>query len=522
MRKSFKYLNKLRSVFYTLHFTLYTSFFKLLAFRFRVLAFSFLLLAFGPFETFAQGTAPFIKTFGLNGYYYGKDIIRCKDSTFIFVGSSDIDNWHNSDALIVRLDSNLNQMIWNKNIGGINVDWATGIAEDSDTTFIVCGYSNSYSANSDYDIRCLKISITGNIIWQKSYGGNDWDFAYAIKKLSDNNFLISGKSASNTFGKDNGYALKINSDGDTLWQKYYAVNFNSGFNKATELKDSSLVFAGFIENELPHINKNGLIVATDANGNFKWQQQYGDTLEDELKSVETSKLSNVFWACGYTEGKSGWKGKQKYVLKLDYSGSIYVQDSTSGVGGETYYDINETLDTNIVLINHTTYGGYGKDVQSFKFDRDINFNAASSFGYTKEDICYSLKILDIQRYVAIGYTNSFNNSLASILIIYGFINQIGVSVSSEINSIKSVSEEISSGSIIYPNPFSGMSYIRTNILHPSFSLFNGLGQLISNNVYSVKKTGPEFIFKNENLTTGMYFLKIHNERSQQILKLNIY
>ena len=95
---------------------------------------------------------------------------------------------------------------WQKCLGGSDRDYAGSIQQTSDGGFIVAGYSCSNDGDvsghhgtpgdsTDYWI--VKLDSTGEIDWQRSLGGSDWDWAFSIQQTADGGFIVAGRSESN-------------------------------------------------------------------------------------------------------------------------------------------------------------------------------------------------------------------------------------------------------------------------------------------------------------------------------------
>lgn len=121
---------------------------------------------------------------------------------------------------------------WQKSFGGSANDVANSIQQTSDGGYIVAGSSNSndgdvagnYGSN---DFWVVKLSGAGNIEWQKSYGGSNWDVAYSIQQRTDGGYIVAGKTYSDDgditedHGSGDVWVVKINNIGDIEWQKSY-------------------------------------------------------------------------------------------------------------------------------------------------------------------------------------------------------------------------------------------------------------------------------------------------------------
>ena len=77
------------------------------------------------------------------------------------------------------------------------------------------------------DFWVLKIDANGNKIWDKRYGGAGWDGLARMLETTDGGYLLGGHSQSNisgdksenAFGKADFWVLKIDADGAKVWDK---------------------------------------------------------------------------------------------------------------------------------------------------------------------------------------------------------------------------------------------------------------------------------------------------------------
>lgn len=132
-----------------------------------------------------------------------------------------------SDAIIVRYDNNGN-LIWNKNFGGTDYDRFYGMDNTSDGGIILAGYSRSNDIDlpgmnrGSYDGIIVKCDILGDVIWKKSFGGTGTEVFFDIGGTSDDGYLIAGYSSSSNYdmsGLQNGFfdAILIKIDSVGNW-----------------------------------------------------------------------------------------------------------------------------------------------------------------------------------------------------------------------------------------------------------------------------------------------------------------
>ncbi|MBK6997751.1 MAG: hypothetical protein IPH31_23765 [Lewinellaceae bacterium] len=161
-------------------------------------------------------------------------------------------NYGNPDFWIVKLDGN-GSIEWEKSLGGIGLDVATSIRQLSDGNFIVAGYvgSNILGHHGFFDYWLVKLSSAGVVIWDKVYGGSSIDQAFEIQLTSDGGFILVGETQSvdgdllNNDGGQDIWVLKLNESGEIVWQKTLGGNMAEGGRSVWQTNDGGYILGGF-------------------------------------------------------------------------------------------------------------------------------------------------------------------------------------------------------------------------------------------------------------------------------------
>lgn len=169
-------------------------------------------------------------------------IKQTSDGGYIFAGSSQsIDgdltvNHGYSDYWVVKLTS-LGIIEWQKSFGGSADDIASSIQQTTDNGYIVAGRTGSddgdvTSNQGLLDCWLVKLTSLGSIVWEKSLGGSNFDFASEIKQTSDGGYIIAGYSQSNdgdltnNYGQRDFWVVKLSSEvglNEILEQNLFSV-----------------------------------------------------------------------------------------------------------------------------------------------------------------------------------------------------------------------------------------------------------------------------------------------------------
>lgn len=208
----------------------------------------------------SQGTIEWSKYYGGSFTDSPFDAIQTLDGGYIIVGSSDSDdvdianNIGDYDFWVLKI-SDSGTIIWEENFGGTQIDEARGIIDSGDGNFLIIGdtRSNDIQVSNNLgaaDLWLIKITPSGNLIWEKTLGGSNFDVGRSITKTNDNGFILSGSSRStngnltNNNGQNDGWVLKIDVNGTVLKQKSVGGSQIDSFYSAIELDDNTIIAVG--------------------------------------------------------------------------------------------------------------------------------------------------------------------------------------------------------------------------------------------------------------------------------------
>jgi len=211
---------------------------------------------------------------------------------------------------------------WARIFGGDDYDFAWSIQQTDDGGYIVAGQTESFGAG-DSDIWVLKLSSIGEIEWQKSYGGSDWDRAYSIQQTTDGGYIVAGDTESFDVVGFDIWVLKLSSNGDIEWQKAYGVE------KARSIQqtdDGGYIIAGRTASF--GAGRDICVLKLSSNGDIEWQNAYGGDSNDESYSIQQTDDGGYIVAGGtqsFCEAKGDF-----WVLKLSSIGEIEWQNAYGG------------------------------------------------------------------------------------------------------------------------------------------------------------------------------------------------
>ncbi len=118
------------------------------------------------------------------------------------------------------------------------------VQQTSDGGYIAVGYTGWLSCD-DVRIYLVKTDSVGNLEWNRTFLGSFSQEGYCIQLTGDGGYIIAGKSHPIGPGYYDGYLLKTNEIGDTLWSMSIGGNHNDYFLQAKPTYDEGYIVVGY-------------------------------------------------------------------------------------------------------------------------------------------------------------------------------------------------------------------------------------------------------------------------------------
>ena len=163
-------------------------------------------------KTDASGNKAWGKTFGGTGDDYGASIRLTTDGGYIIAGCTDSYGKGQYDVWLVKTDASGNK-VWDKTFGGTNSDYGYSVQQTSDGGYVITGYTSSYGAGT-YDVWLVKTDASGNEVWDKAFGGTNYDYGYAVRQTFDGGYIIAAYTKSSGAGAGDAWLIKTDANGN--------------------------------------------------------------------------------------------------------------------------------------------------------------------------------------------------------------------------------------------------------------------------------------------------------------------
>jgi hypothetical protein len=348
-------------------------------------------------KTNSNGDEEWNKTFGGTEIDVGNSVQQTSDNGYIITGLTKSYGDGDYDAWLIKTDSN-GVEVWNKTFGGLYYDYGLSVQQTSDNSYIITGTTDSYGAGKA-DVWLIKTDSNGDEIWNKTFGGTDYDSGYSVQQTSDNSYIITGTTDSYGAGFSDVWLIKTDSNGDEIWNKTFG-GLNSDDGSCVQLtSDNGFIITGNTYSYGPGYWDVWLI-KTDSNGDEIWNKTFGGTEDDEegysvqQTSDEGFVIAGLTWS--YGEGAS-----EALLIKTDSNGDEIWNKTFGGIEHDEVYSVDVTSDNGYIIIGETnSYGPTGNsDVWLIKVASEnhapyIPIITGTSNGYVGEEYDFEVVGMD--------------------------------------------------------------------------------------------------------------------------------
>ena len=477
----------------------------------KLLLFSCLLI-FVIFNSKVISQSLFQKNYGNVNEDYGRGICQTADTGFYISGGTNSFT-ESTNLYLFNIDKNGN-LIWSNNIGGDNIDWGISVIETQDGGAAVLGYTNSFGAGG-YDFYLIKSDSQGNILWQKTYGGADWDFGYSIAEDNLGNLYLAGETYSYGSGNNDGYIIKTNNNGEIIWEKTIGTGLFEKISKIILLNNDNVAYAATQEADSQGSSGEFVVGTIDPLGNEIWQIIYSNDSDDEIADIIESGDNNLVFTGTMNPGIIGQS--DTYFQKISLLNGDYILSNSIGLSNSD--DIAKCvieLSNNDLLISTTSYPGTfgnGDFVNTRLNQEGFLVPGYTSMGYLGTDILYSICKTAENGYAVTGQSDSFGDLNNQVLVCIVDSNNQNIDYTGVIDIIDNFSINVTPleysnkpNTKIYPNPFSSSIQINggENIID-QLVIKDPLGNIILKEDF---ENGNEIDLSI--LSDGFYFIELNN------------
>ncbi len=398
----------------------------------------------------------------------------------------------NSNIFLAKYDTTGN-LIWAKNLGGINNDIATGISTDVTGNVYVTGSFigdsltlgnitlQHLAANDGF---VAKFNPAGDALWLRAVGSAFLDGITGVSTGGSGDVFVTGyflnnaiyignaDSTMNSPFSNNVFVIKYDSSGIKKWAKYAGSNYGNGPGGIAADAQGNVYITGYfsdtvaLDSEILAGNgfQNIFTAKYDASGTLMWAQSTGGTNVDQPNGIACDALGKA-----YITG--------------------YFQSDTIGFGSN--YLVNPTGSQVTFLAQYDTFG---------------RATFALAPGGTSDNtglaLCHSAGSV----YLSGTFQSSdiiFGNDTLSNSQLNIFIAKTDtIAATTGIKALDNPGEDIH----VFPNPSAGIFYVNGLTAGDRVEIFNLMGQ----SVLSAVSSGSIYSFNLLDRAKGVYLCRVTN------------
>ena len=289
---------------------------------------------------------------------YSKSLAGGDKTQTLWGGTGDDDYW------IVKTDAFGNKE-WDKDFGGTFSDKLYAVKQMDDGGYLFAGHSISGISgdktqpavgNTDYWI--VKTDSLGTKLWDKVFGGTDYDYLSCMIATADGGYMLGGVSSSPAGGDKSQpswggwdfWIIKMDAQGNKIWDKDFGGTDHDYLNAIEQTADGGYLLGGYSASDVSGDKTEprwGLydnwIVKTDSLGNFQWDKNLGGYSNDFINSVyQTSDHGYIL--AGISESNMGgdksqnsWGYYDYWIIKTDSSGNKLWDKNYGGSDDDEFF-----------------------------------------------------------------------------------------------------------------------------------------------------------------------------------------
>lgn len=313
------------------------------------------------------------------------------------------------DVFVQKTDASGN-LVWARSFGSDSFEYGTAIIADADGNVYISGVfdqptdfdpgtgSTILTSNGGQDMFLVKLNASGDFVWAKNMGGDDYDESTSLGVDAAGNVYLSGyfngtadfDPGAGTYeftcmGMNDNVLAKYSSDGDLIWAKQYGsagfeaalsmrvladgTSYTTGFYSGTADFDPGL---GTFEMSSGLMQNSGYLLQLDNNGDFVMARNIVSTGNVISYDVDTDASGNIYLTgtFGGTIDLDPGTGTSEYTTVFDNSFVVKLDAAGDFVWGK-HIASDETVIAYSVDVNgsgNVTLSGYMETTTDFNPD----------------------------------------------------------------------------------------------------------------------------------------------------------
>ncbi|MFX0058626.1 MAG: SBBP repeat-containing protein [Candidatus Heimdallarchaeota archaeon] len=371
---------------------------------------------------------------GIN-YDSGEEIAIDSSNYVYLAGSTTSFGAENSDMLLVKYDSSGLQQ-WNRTWGGNDQDWGRGVAVDSSNNVYLAGETYSFGAGY-IDMILVKYDSSGVQLWNRTWGGSNSDICFETEVDSFDNVYLAGSSTSFGAGSSDIVLVKFDSSGVQQWNRTWGGN-NYDWNEGVAVDSSDNVYLAGETNSFGAGSTDMALIKYDSSGVQQWNHTWGGSEHDASEGVAVDSAGNVYF--GGATYSFGVGDSDMALVKYDSSGVQQWNRTWGGSGYELNRAIAVDSFDNVYFAGQTSSFGAGEsDMALVKYDSSGVQKWSRTWGGNRWETTRGMAVDSADNIYLVGETSSFGAGSTDMALVKYITSNITINFPVQFKSFNSTS-----------------------------------------------------------------------------------
>lgn len=304
------------------------------------------------------------------------DVVVNNDGSYLVVGEqSGLLTLYDYNLLAVKISAS-GDTLWSVIVGDSIADKALSVVASPDGGYVIAGTTTSLSGmfatnHGLVDAWVLKLDAAGALVWSHTYGGSGADEVFSLTTDQNGNYYVAGYTESTDFGLaslgfSDAWVLKINESGELLWQRTYGGTAFEQFRAiAYNASAQQLIAVGSgsssdydLSNDPPMGGRDMWVAKIDPlTGVLVSSRTYGGSTNDLATSLAVTPDGGVI-VLGDTLSEDGDITQNAglddwWVFKTDFMGNMVWQKTIGQAANDLSRRIALASDGHVFLLGYT-------------------------------------------------------------------------------------------------------------------------------------------------------------------------
>ncbi len=339
-----------------------------------------------------NGISKFGKTYKTMPKSAAKDLKIYPDSSIVLAGYCIFPFSAESDAWIIRLNKH-GEKLWYKNFGDKKDEIANSVIISSDNNIVAAGMTQNVEM-LDKDAYIIKVSPQGELLWEKTLGGAEEDYANCIIETNAGNLVMCGTTTSQGDAHSSIWVVKLDSEGEEIWNYTFDSNEWNYGTSLVQAPDSCIYVAGYTQT-FSQIDYDVVLLKLDTDGKLIWKKHLSWGRWDQATSISNT-FDNAIIVGGFS--RSGKENSSNFALgKFNLEGELLWKSTFERKSLDYANKVIPMRDKGFAVVGTSYMQGNGWDFAVLKYVKNnrasILFKEDSIMSTTEQlynlDLCIS-------------------------------------------------------------------------------------------------------------------------------------